>query len=211
MRSLAPGHVQHVARLRVADDGDELPGRTPLVEDLDLVHGNAPDLAQGDVPVLVGEEALLHVLDGVPRDVEVFGYALYGHLRAELEDQLLQGLRDPGLRRRQERERLVERLLAAVAPALVHREPEERQQLPVGKPLHVPDPAAAGKQDVRAAAGTFERLAHERHDLASLLEPVFADIQVVPVPQKPLDVADLAYLRLSGLKSPDGLAILQLI
>ena len=66
--------------------------------------------------------------------------------------------------RREERERLVERLLAAVAPALVHGEPEERQQLPVGKPLHVPLPASAGQQDLRAAVRAFERLAHERHD-----------------------------------------------
>ncbi|MBQ9431411.1 MAG: hypothetical protein IJU44_07660 [Kiritimatiellae bacterium] len=62
--------------------------------------------------------------------------------------------------------------------------------------------------DLRAADGTLERLAHERHDLASLLEPAIADAQVVPVPQEALDVADLADFRLLELKSPDGLAIL---
>ena len=124
---LASRDAQHVARLRVADDGDELFRRPSPVEHLHLVHGYPPDLSEGDVPVLVREEALLHVLDGVPRDVEVLGYALYGHLRAALQDQLLQGLRDPGLGRREERERLVERLLAAMAPALVHAEPEERR------------------------------------------------------------------------------------
>ena len=208
---LASRNAQHVARLRVADDGDELSRRPSPVENLHFVHGYPPDLPEGDVPVLVREEALLHVLDGVPRDVEVLGYALYGHLRAELQDQLLQGLRDPGLGRREERERLVERLLAAMAPALVHAEPEERQQLPVGKPLHVPLPAGAGQQNLRAAVGALERLAHERHDLAPLPEPVLADIQVISVPQEALDVADPADFRLSGLKSPDGLAILQLV
>ena len=34
---------------------------------------------------------------------------------------------------------------------------------------------------------------------------------MVPVSEEPLDVADPADFRLEGLKSPDGLAILQLI
>jgi hypothetical protein len=34
---------------------------------------------------------------------------------------------------------------------------------------------------------------------------------VISVPQKALDVADLTDFRLEGLKSPDGLAILQLV
>ena len=57
----------------------------------------------------------------------------------------------------------------------------------------------------------MSRLAHKRHDLAPLPEPVLADIQVISVPQEALDVADPADFRLSGLKSPDGLAILQLV
>ena len=161
LRPLAGGHAQDVARPGVPRDGDELVRDAPRAgECLDLVDGDRRHLVQRHVRAGGREPPLLRVLDGLPVEVVVVGDGRDRHLAAQRDDGVLERLRQPRLRMREERQVLVAPRAAGVAVDEARREVDHGRALalheaadgalPPGVGRHVP--AAALRADAGAAA-----------------------------------------------------------
>ena len=161
LRPLASGHAQDVARSGVPRDGDELVRDAPRAgECLDLVDGDRRHPVQRHVRVVGREPPLLRVLDGLPVEVVVVGDGRDRHLAAQRDDGVLESLRQPRLRMREERQVLVAPRVAGVAVDEARREVDHGRALalheaadgalPPGVGRHVP--AAALRADAGAAA-----------------------------------------------------------
>jgi hypothetical protein len=93
----------------------------------------------------------------------------------------------------------------------MHCELKEREKFSIRQALHISLPARSAKQDFRSALWACKFLALKRNDLATLLESVVVNSQMVVFSEYVFNVAGPANNRFFCLKSPIRLAILQLI